>query len=174
VAGKRAGTGSSPRALQVNCSGAGIDVTRAWPASSCAFIVAVPSGGSHDLHARQGMGTARRWSGATANSSPGAARRARTTTSRLGGRRSVHERVAHGERVRMAVRHGRPRRTDHRTEAGLGVRAQHGRGASNARRRRDGAHSGCQGLKPFRLAPFDRVFLQIFQLKWTKWIIGKL
>jgi hypothetical protein len=54
------------------------------------------------------------------------------------------------------------------------VRAQHGRDTGGARRRRDGARSGRQGLKPFRLAPFDRVFLQIFQLKWTKWIVGKL
>jgi hypothetical protein len=66
-------------------------------------------------------------------------RGARTTTSRLGGRRGVRERVAHGERVRMAVRHGRPRRTDQRIEVGLGVRAQQGRGAAGARRRRDGA-----------------------------------
>jgi hypothetical protein len=62
---------------------------------------------------------------------------------------------------------GGPRRMDQRTEAGLGVRARQGRGAA-------GARSGRPGLKPFRLAPFDRVFLQLFQLKWTKWIIGKL
>jgi hypothetical protein len=54
------------------------------------------------------------------------------------------------------------------------VRAQHGRDTGGARRRHDGARSGRQGLKPFRLAPFDQVFLQIFQLKWTKWIVGKL
>jgi hypothetical protein len=30
------------------------------------------------------------------------------------------------------------------------------------------------GLKPFRQTPFDRVFLQIFQLKWTKRSTAKL
>jgi hypothetical protein len=88
----------------------------------------------------------------------------------LGGQRGVRECVAHGERFRMAVRHGRPRHTDQGTEVGLGMRAQQGRSAGGARRRAQGA----KGQKPFRLAPLDHVLLQIFPLKWTKWTIGKL
>jgi hypothetical protein len=46
---------------------------------------------------------------------------ARTAASPLGGRRGGHEHVAHGERVRIAVRPGRWRRMDQRSGVGLGV-----------------------------------------------------
>jgi hypothetical protein len=57
--------------------------------------------------------------------------------------------------------------------AGLGVWAQEVPGAGGARCRRDGALWDVKE-KLFRLPSFDRVFLNFFQLKWTKWIIGKL
>jgi hypothetical protein len=57
-------------------------------------------------------------------------RGAHTATSRLGGRRGVRGRVAHGKRTRMAVRQGQRRCMDQGSEACLGVRAQHGRGAA--------------------------------------------
>jgi hypothetical protein len=51
-----------------------------------------------------------------------------------------------------------PRCMDRRAEAGLGARA------TQARRRA----LWTPRLKPFRLTPFDRVFLQLFQLKWAE------
>jgi hypothetical protein len=70
-----------------------------------------------------GMVTTRRWRGTTANSSAGAARRTYDDVSVGWSTRRVG-RVAHGKRTRMAVRQGRLRRMDQRSEVGLGVWAQ--------------------------------------------------
>jgi hypothetical protein len=85
-----------------------------------------------------GMGTARRWRGAMANSSAGAARCTYDDVA-VGWSARRAGRMAHGKRTRMAVRQGRRRRMDQRSEVGLSVRAQQGRGAAGARRQRDGA-----------------------------------
>jgi hypothetical protein len=56
---------------------------------------------------------------------------------------------------------------DRQEEAGLGVRPS----GVAARVARDTGATACAldaKAKPFRLTPFDRVFLQLFQLKWAE------
>jgi hypothetical protein len=119
-----------------------------------------------------GMGTARRWRGATANSSAGAARCAYGDVA-VGCRRGVRGCVAHGERTRMAVRQGRRRRMDQGSEAcslcGPSMVAAW-RCATPARQRVLDA----KDRRPIRLALFGRRFVKILQQKWPKRPIGKL
>jgi hypothetical protein len=71
--------------------------------------------------------------------------------------------VAPRKRAGTAV----PQRMDRRAEAGLGVRPS----GVAARVARDTGATACAldaKAKPFRLTPFDRVFLQLFQLKWAE------
>jgi hypothetical protein len=80
-------------------------------------------------------------------------------------------RVATWETAGMAVRKGGPRRMDQRAKAGLGMWVQRdssvGRCATPASRTT--SHAWARSA-PFeiRLALFERVFLQIFELKWPK------
>jgi hypothetical protein len=82
-----------------------------------------------------------------------------------GRRDAARARVATEERAGMAVHKGGPRRMDQWAKAGLGVRLQRDRGAGRCATSRAWARS-----TPFkiRLALFERVFLQIFELKWSK------
>jgi hypothetical protein len=81
-----------------------------------------------------------------------------TVMSWLGGRRGVRGRVALGERTGMVVRQGRPRMhgaADQRRPRCAGpAGSRRGLRATPARRRALDA----KGQKPFRLAPFERVF----------------
>jgi hypothetical protein len=75
-------------------------------------------------------------------------------------------RVATVDRARMTVHKGGPRRMDQRAKSGLSVRVRRDRDAGQCATptSRPWARSA---LFEFRLALFEPVFLQIFELKWA-------
>jgi hypothetical protein len=85
----------------------------------------------------------------------------------MAARRCAGQRLR-GTRVAPSYCLDRVTRTDWRSEAGLGVCAPGGGSARRDGVTRDVARVAWVGLFEFRLALFEPIFLQIFELKWSK------
>jgi hypothetical protein len=89
-------------------------------------------------------------------------------------RRPAVERGTHGAGLLPRLRHPylatvtKTPRTDRRSEEGLGVRAPGGGSVHRDGVARDVARVARVGPFEFRLALFELVFLQFFELKWSK------
>jgi hypothetical protein len=89
----------------------------------------------------------------------------------LGGAARYGSIAAHGREARGAKEEGGAWTSGQKPASACGrARSRRGWRVTPARRRA----LWTTGLKPFRLTPFDRAFLQLFQLKWTKRSTAKL
>jgi hypothetical protein len=78
-------------------------------------------------------------------------------------------RMATGDRARMVVRKGGPRRMNQRAQAGLGVRVRRDRDAGDTQRRRGRrVPERPVPANPFQVALFDRANLHKVEQKWSE------
>jgi hypothetical protein len=130
-------------------------------------------GGFLAYQGNQVMAWAAAWPEYGAREGGGGRRRAACMPARgwLGGAARYGSIAAHGREARGAKEEGGAWTSGQKPASACGrARSRRGWRVTPARRRA----LWTTGLKPFRLTPFDRAFLQLFQLKWTKRSTAKL